>query len=67
MIITNPPKAFIALVALVCLTLLRALDRIDQASFNALAGWIIGYIVGNGIAAKSGTPVQPIIGKGKDA
>ena len=66
MTITNPPKAFIALVALVCLTLLRALDRIDQASFNALAGWIIGYIVGNGIAARTGAPVQPIIGAKSD-
>jgi hypothetical protein len=27
---------------------------------------VIGYAVGNGIAAKSGEPVQPIIGR-KDA
>ena len=61
--ISNPSKATIALVALICLTVLRALDRIDQASFNGLAGLIVGYAVGNGIAAKTGQPVEPIIGK----
>ena len=37
MTITNPPKALIALVALICITVLRALDKLDQASFNAIA------------------------------
>jgi hypothetical protein len=62
MTITNPPKAFIALVALVCITILRALDKLDQASFNAIAGLLVGYAVGNGIAARQGVPVDPIIG-----
>ena len=62
MTITNPPKAFIALVALICITLLRALDKLDQASFNAIAGLLVGYAVGNGIAARTGKPVEPIIG-----
>ena len=62
MTITNPPKAFIALVALICITILRALDKLDQASFNAIAGLLVGYAVGNGIAARQGVPVDPIIG-----
>jgi hydrogenase/urease accessory protein HupE len=66
MTITNPPKAFIALVALICITLLRALDKLDQASFNAIAGLLVGYAVGNGIAARQGQPVQPIIGAKSD-
>ena len=60
--VTNPPKAFIALVALICITVLRALDKIDQASFNAIGGLVVGYAVGNGIAARRGEPVEPIFG-----
>lgn len=60
--IANPSKALIALVALVCITVLRAFDKLDQASFNGLAGLLVGYAVGNGIAAKQNEPVQPIIG-----
>ena len=62
MTLANPPKALIALVALVCITILRAIDKLDQASFNAIGGLIVGYAVGNGIAARQGTPVNPIIG-----
>jgi hypothetical protein len=60
--VTNPPKAFIALVALICITVLRALDKIDQASFNAIGGLVVGYAVGNGIAARRGETVEPIFG-----
>lgn len=66
MTLANPPKALIALVALVCITVLRALDKLDQASFNAIGGLIVGYAVGNGIAARQGQPVQPIIGAKSD-
>jgi hypothetical protein len=61
MTIANPPKALIALVALICITILRALDRIDQASFNGLAGLLVGYAVGNGMAAHRGIRAEPII------
>jgi hypothetical protein len=66
MTLANPPKALIALVALICITVLLALDKLDQASFNAIGGLIVGYAVGNGIAARQGAPVDPIIGR-KDA
>lgn len=62
MTIANPPKAFIALVGLICLTLLMALNAIEQATGTGLIGSILGYAIGNGIAAKSGQAVQPIIG-----
>lgn len=65
MILQNPPKALIALVALICITVLRGLDKLDQASFNGLAGLIVGYAVGNGVAARKGDPVDPIIGSKK--
>ena len=66
MTLTNPPKALIALVALICITVLRALDKLDQASFNAIGGLIVGYAVGNGVAAKQGQRVDPIIGRRND-
>ena len=67
MTLTNPPKALIALVALICITVLRALDKLDQASFNAIGGLIVGYAVGNGVAARQGQRVDPIIGRKTDA
>ena len=60
--IANPSKASIALVALICITVLRALDKMDQASFNGLAGLIVGYAVGNTMSASKGERVEPIIG-----
>lgn len=63
MTITNQPKALIALVALVCITVLLMTDSIGQDAGTGLAGMIVGYAVGNGIAAKNGDPVQPIIGR----
>ena len=60
--IANPSKAFIALVSLVCLTVLVAVDAIDQDAGLPVITAIVGYAIGNGIAAKQGQPVQPIIG-----
>jgi len=61
--IANPSKAFIALVGLVCLTVLMSLKVISSDAGLPSISLIIGYAVGNGIAAKSGQPVQPIIGR----
>jgi hypothetical protein len=62
MTLTNPPKALIALVGLICLTVLLALNAIDNATGTGMIGTILGYAVGNGIAARSGKPAEPIIG-----
>jgi hypothetical protein len=61
--IANPSKAFIALVSLVCLTILIAVDAIDQDAGLPVITAIVGYAIGNGIAAKQGVSVDPIIGK----
>lgn len=61
--IANPSKAFIALVSLICLTVLIAVDAIDQDAGLPVITAIVGYAIGNGIAAKQGQPVQPIIGR----
>ena len=63
--IANPSKALIALVGLICLTVLMATKAISSDAGLPIVTTIIGYAVGNGIAAKKGDPVDPIIGKKK--
>ena len=64
--LANPPKALIALAGMVCITVLLAVERIPSEAGVGMIGTIIGYAVGNGIAARQGVPVSPIIGpKGK--
>ena len=65
MSLANPSKALIALVGLVCLTVLIAVDAITPDAGLPVITAIIGYAIGNGIAAKQGQPVDPIIGKKK--
>jgi hypothetical protein len=60
--ISNPPKAFIALIGMLCITALMIADAIPTEGGTGMLGAIIGYAIGNGIAASSGTPVEPIIG-----
>jgi membrane protein YqaA with SNARE-associated domain len=67
MMITNPPKALIALVGLICLTVLMALNAIQEATGTGLIGSILGYAIGNGVAARKGDLVSPIIGRKPDA
>ena len=61
--INNPSKALIALVGLICLTVLLAVNAIPNEAGIGMIGSILGYAIGNGIAAKAGVPVEPIIGK----
>jgi presenilin-like A22 family membrane protease len=61
--ITNPPKALIALVGLICLTVLIAVNAITSEAGLPVITAIVGYAIGNGISAKTGQPVEPIIGK----
>ena len=61
--ITNPPKALIVLVAMVCITVLMAIGKIDQSAGTGILGTIVGYSVGNSIRPKNGEPIPPIISK----
>ena len=63
--IANPSKALIALVGLICLTVLMAVGAIESETGVPILTTIIGYSVGNGIAARKGDPVDPIIGPKK--
>lgn len=61
--IQNPSKALIALVGLICLTVLMAVNRLDPSAGMPSVTLIIGYAIGNGMGAKTNTPVEPILGK----
>jgi formylmethanofuran:tetrahydromethanopterin formyltransferase len=51
MAVVNPSKALVALVAMVCITVLMALERIAAEAATGMVGAIVGYAIGNGIAA----------------
>ena len=66
MTLANPSKALIALVALLSMVLLMALDRVDPSAAMNIIVAIVFYSIGNGVGAKTNTPVEPIIGRKKD-
>jgi hypothetical protein len=59
----NPSKALIALVGLICMTVLISVGSIDQDQGLPIITMIVGYSVGNGMAALSNKQVEPIIRK----
>jgi hypothetical protein len=61
MTLHNPPKAFILLVALICITILLGLERITTEAGLPIITAIVFYGIGNGVAARSGKPSEPII------
>lgn len=61
--IANPSKAFILLVALICVTMLMAIGKVPTDAGLPLVSATLFYAIGNGVAAKTGQPVDPIIGK----
>lgn len=60
--LNNPPKFYIVMFALICITALMMTQTISSEAGLGLLGLIVGYAVGNGIAAKDGDKVEPIIG-----
>jgi len=59
----NPPKALIALVALICMTVLLGLGKVDTSEGLPVVTMIVGYVVGNGVGARQNLPIEPIIKK----
>ena len=64
--LNNPPKFYIVVLSLLCITVLMVSGTIESEAGLGLIGLIVGYAVGNGIAAKNHEPVEPIIGAHKD-
>ena len=59
-------KAAVAVVAILALTFLIAIDRIDSAYGATGIVGIAFYILGNGVAAATGRPVQPVISNSRN-
>jgi len=64
--ITNPPKALILMLALVCLTVLLSIGKIDQNAALPMMSAIVFYGIGNGVAAKGGKDSPKIFGPKND-
>lgn len=62
--LNNPPKFYIVVLSLICITILMIFGTIDSDAGLGLLGLIVGYAVGNGIAARQGDPIEPILGHG---
>lgn len=54
-------KLIMAVVIVICLTILMAIGTIDAAAGMPPITLIVGYIIGNGVASKTGAGVQSII------
>lgn len=64
--VQNGAKLIVAVVVIICCTVLLAVGAIDQGTGMSPITLVIGYILGNGVAAIKGEPVTPIIGSKND-
>ena len=64
--ITNPPKALILLVALLCITVLLSIGKISQEAGLPMISAIVFYGIGNGVAAKNGKDSPKMFGHKAD-
>jgi len=64
--ITNPPKALILLVALLCITVLLSIGKISQEAGLPMVSAIVFYGIGNGVAAKNGKDSPKMFGHKSD-
>jgi len=67
MTLGNPSKALIALVALISMVVLMAIDAVENDQAMNVIVAIVFYSIGNGVGAKTNTPIEPIIGRKKDS
>lgn len=51
------------MVAMIVIAVLMISDSIASEAGTGMLGSIVGYAIGNGVAAKTGKPVEPIIGR----
>ena len=58
----NPTKAFILLVALVCVTFLLSIGKVSTEAGLPIITAIVFYGIGNGVAARQGISSSPIVG-----
>lgn len=64
--VNNPPKLLGILVALVTIGVLIAIGAMSEAAGVPIITMIVGYLVGNGVAAKNHAPVEPVLSNRAD-
>lgn len=60
--VNNPPKLLGILVAMIIIGVLLGLGSISESAGVPLLTLLVGYLVGNGVAARKGDPVEPALG-----
>ena len=63
--VNNLPKLLVLLLAMILLTAVFGLGKLSESGYIGLMGLIVGYLVGNGIAARNGDTVEPALGSTK--
>ena len=63
--VNNLPKLLVLLLAMILLTAVFGLGKLSESGYIGLMGLIVGYLVGNGIAARNGDTVEPVLGSTK--
>lgn len=63
--LNNPPKFYGIVLLIVCLTFLIGVGRVSWDDAVPIYTAIMGYLVGNGIAAYRGEDVTPALGRRK--
>lgn len=63
MSVNNAPKFLGIMLICVLVTLLLITDNMDQVAGAGILGTALGYLAGNGIAAKRGDEVTPALGQ----
>jgi hypothetical protein len=59
--LNNPAKLIVALVLSICMTILMLAGVTSSEAGVPFLTAIGGYVLGNGIAARKGDPVEPIL------
>lgn len=60
--VNNPPKLYGILLTILGLFVLVGIGRVGFSEVLPIITLIVGYLVGNGVAAKRGDPVEPVLG-----
>lgn len=59
----NIMKTTVAVVTVVCMTVLLATKAIDANEGIPVISMVTGILIGNGVAARQGVPVEPLVSK----
>lgn len=59
MMVSNVPKLVGIIVAMILLTGLAYTGRLSEVGYMGLMGLLVGYLVGNGVQARSDEPTSP--------